>query len=147
MLGWPWFRFDGWFCSEAKGRDCKGTSCENSWTKRFTLPYTPGILHQHYMSRQAPRSFKMTVRPTNLYSWPRLQFKSTLQPESCPSLCFARFPYPMNLSFQRFSHVNHEKMPGRDLAILPLFTAIKLTEELQLCGACESMAMALEKFP
>ena len=49
---------------------------------------------------------------------------------------------------ERFSDINHEKMPGRGLGILPFFSAIKLTEELQLCGGCESMAMALgEKFP
>ena len=150
MLGWPWFRFDGSFCSEAKGSDCKGTPCENSWTKTLAQELItitqPGILHQNYMSRQASKFTYFT--------------KASIQPDFTTMMVsvivFARFPTShivFILQSKIVVKIQISLSKGSQMLILKrcqelqFFSAIKSTEELQFCGACESLAMALEKFP
>ena len=85
MLGWPWFQFDGSFCREAKGRDCKGThrvrrakratlAKRTSWWKLCSLVNYCIICQMG----------KLTL------IWPKLQVNSDFQIGSCQGLWFKR---------------------------------------------------------
>ena len=85
MLGWPWFQFDGSFCREAKGRDCKGTH-RVSWAKKATLAKRTSwwklcsLVNYCIICQMG----KLTL------IWPKLQVNSDFQIGSCQGLWFKR---------------------------------------------------------
>ena len=85
MLGWPWFQFDGSFCREAKGRDCKGTH-RVSWAKRATL-----AKRTSWWKLCSLVSYCIICQMGKLtLIWPKLQANPDFQIGSCQGLWFKR---------------------------------------------------------